>query len=47
MKLDWESLLDDWDGEDYWRNWARENCLGPKRNLGDFSNWDCKSASKD
>ena len=47
MELDWENLLDDWDGEDCRRNWAWENCFGPKRNLGDFSNWDCKFISKD
>jgi len=47
MKLDWESLLDDWDGEDYWENWAWENYSGPKRNSADFSNRDCKSASND
>ena len=34
MELDWENLLDDWDGEDCWRNWAWENCSGPKRNSG-------------
>ena len=47
MELDWENLLDNWDGEDYWRNQAQENCSGPKRNSGDFFNRDCKSASKD
>jgi len=47
MKLNWKSLLDDWDREDRWGNWAWENCSGPKRNSGDFSNRDCKSASKD
>ena len=47
MKLDWKSLLDDWDGEDCWENWVCRNCSGPKRNSGNFSNWDCKSASKD
>ena len=47
MELDWKNLLDDWDGEDCWRNWAWKNCLGPKRNSGDFSNPDCKSASRD
>ena len=47
MELDWENLLDDWDGEDCWRNWVQENCSRPKRNSGDFSNRDCMSASKD
>ena len=47
MKLDWESLLDDRDGEYCWGHWAWENCLGPKRNSGDFSNWNCKSVSRD
>jgi len=47
MKLDWESLLDDRDGKYYWGNLAWENCLGPKRNLGDFSNRYYKSASRD
>jgi len=46
MELDWENLLDDWDSEYCWGNWAWENCSGPKRNLGDFSNRDGKSASK-
>ena len=47
MKLDWDSLLDDWDGKDCWGNRAWENCSGPKRNSGDFSNQYCMSASKD
>ena len=47
MKLDQESLLDDWDGEDCWGNQARKNYSGPKKNLGDFSNRNCKSASRD
>ena len=47
MKLDWESLLDDWDGEDCWGNQAWENCSGPKRNSSDFSNRDCKSTGRD
>ena len=47
MELDWENLLDDWNGEDCQRNQAWENCSGPKRNLGDFSNRDCKFVSKD
>ena len=47
MKLDWENLLDDWDGEDYWENLAWENCSGSKRNLGDFSIQDCTFAIKD
>ena len=47
MELDWEKSLDDWDGGDDWRKLAQENCSGPKRNLGDFSNRDCTFASKD
>ena len=38
MELDWENLLDEWDGENYWESLAWENCSRPKRNLGDFSN---------
>jgi len=30
MKHNWESLLDDWIGEDCWENWAWENCSGPR-----------------
>ena len=45
--VDWQNLLEDWDGEYYWRNWAWENCSGPKKNSGDFSNRDCKSVSRD
>ena len=47
MELDWENLLDDWDGGDDWGNLAQENYSGPKRNLGDFSNRDCTFAIKD
>ena len=47
MELDWENSLDDWDGGDDWGNLAQENCSGPKRNLGNFSNRDCTFASKD
>ena len=47
MELDWENSLDDWDGGHDWGNLAQENCSGPKRNLGDFSNRDCTFASKD
>ena len=47
MELDWEKSLDDWAGGDDWGNLAWENCSGPKRNLGDFSNRDCTFASKD
>ena len=47
MMLNWESLLDDLDGEYCWGNWAWENCSDSKRNSGDFSNRDCKSASMD
>ena len=47
MELNWKNLFDDWDGGDYWGNLAQENCSGPKRNLGDFSNRDCMFASKD
>ena len=46
MEFERKNLLDDWDGEDCWGNWAWENCSGLKRNSGDFSNRDCKSASK-
>jgi len=47
MEPDWENLLDDWDGGDDWGNLAQENCSGPKKNLGDFSNRNCTFASKD
>ena len=47
MELDWKNSLDDWDGGDDWRNLAQENCFEPKRNLGDFSNRGCTSASTD
>ena len=47
MRLDWENVVEDWDGENYWRNQAWEDCSGPKRNLGDSSNRDCMFASKD
>ena len=47
MELDWEILLDEWDGENYWERLAWENCSGPKRNLGDFSNLDCMFVSRD
>ena len=45
MELDWENLLDEWDGENYWERLAWENCSGPKRSLGYFSNQDCTSES--
>ena len=45
--LDWENLVEDWDGENYWESLASENCSGPKRNLADFSNRDYMFASKD
>ena len=47
MELDWKNLPDDWDGENCWRNQAWEDCSGPKRSLGDFSNQDYKFASRD
>ena len=47
MELDWENLLDEQDGENYWESLARENYSRPKRNLGDFSNWGCMSVSTD
>ena len=47
MTLDWESLLDDLDGEHCWGNCAWESYSGSKRNLGDFSNRDCISTSRD
>ena len=47
MELDQKSLVDDWDGEDYWERLAWENYSGPKRNLGNFSNPGCTSASTD
>ena len=47
MGLDWGNLLDEWDGKNYWESLAWENCSGPKKNLGDFSNRDCMFASKD
>ena len=47
MGLDWENLVEDWDGENCWRNQAWEECSGPKRNLGDSSNRDYTFASKD
>ena len=47
MELDWEIFLDEWDGENYQESLAWENCSRPKRNLGDFSNRDCKIASAD
>ena len=47
MEFDWENLLDEWDGENYQESLAWKNCSGPKRNLSDFSNRDCTSASTD
>ena len=47
MELDWGNLVEDWDGENCWRNQAQEDCSGPKKNLGDSSNWGCMSASTD
>ena len=47
MELDWGNLVEDWDGENCWRYQAQEDYSGPKRNLGDSSNWDCMFASKD
>jgi len=47
MEPNWENLLDEWDGENYWESLDWENCSGPKRNLDDFSNRDCMFASKD
>ena len=47
MEPDWENSFDDWDYGDYWENLVQENYYGPKRNLGDFANWDCMFASKD
>ena len=47
MELDWENLVEDWDGENCWINQAWEDCSGPKKNLGDSSNRDCTFAIKD
>ena len=47
MGLDWENVVEDWDGENCQKNQAWEDCSGPKRNLGDSSNRDCMFASKD
>ena len=47
MELDWENLLDEWDGENYWECLAWENCSGPKRNLSDFSDRGCTSVNTD
>ena len=47
MELDWENLVEDWNGEYCWRNQAWEDYFGPKRNLGDSSNRDCMFVSRD